>query len=402
MRIALYHNLPPGGALRVVRESVAALARLDGVQIEVFLPDLGDASVYGNSTLGEYPGALDVHVTLVAQPLSFVRGPARRPISIAGLRRAERDIVRSIDRGGFDVVVVHHCQLTHSPALLRRLRTPSLYYLEETRRLSTEYALQPRLRRARPGEGLGRRIGAVALDIPLRGQDIAACRAAGRLVTSSHATADAILRAYGRRAAVCYPGIDLDLFSPGEHRSHGHLLSVGALHPSKGHDLVIRAAGRVGADRRPSVVVVNERGVPGYAEYLERTAMESGVRLEILTSVPEETLVDLYRGALATVSAAELEPLGLTPLESIGCGTPVIAVDEGGHRETVQPGVTGLLVSPDEVAIAEAIAAILDGRVRFDPCVLRSAVDPHWRWETAGARLLAQCAQTAGLRLSAP
>lgn len=395
MRIALYHNLPPGGALRVVRESVAALSALDGVTVEVFVPDLRGGSVYGGAVAGDYPGAAAVHVTPVAEVLRSVRGAARRPLAVSALRRAECDIAAAIDAAAFDVVVVHHCQLTHSPSLLRRLRTPSLYYLEETRRLTTEYVLQPRLFRARPGEGVARRLGAVALDVPLRGQDIAACRAATRLATSSHHTADAILRTYGRRATVCYPGVDLDRFTPGGASRRGHVLSVGALHPSKGHDAVIRAVAMLPPAQRPMVVVVNERGVPGYREKLDELASQCGVHLEIHTAIAEDGLVDLYRGALATVCAAELEPLGLTPLESIACGTPVIAFDEGGHRETVQPGVNGVLVEPSDGALAEALRALLGGELRFDACTLRGSVDPQWRWDTAARRLLALCEQTA-------
>ena len=401
MRIALYHNLPPGGALRVVHESIAALSRLDGVSIDVFVPDLGTASVYDSAVVTDYPGTRNVHLFPVSRPLRQLRGAARKPITIAALRRTERRIARHIDSGGFDVVVVHHCQLTHSPALLRHLCTPSLYYLEETRRTTTEYALQPRLLRPRPGQSVGRRLGAVALDLPLRAQDIAACRTATQLGTSSHSTADAISRAYGRRASVCYPGVDLDQFSPGEHSSHGHLLSVGALHPVKGHDMLVRAVGRLDRRVRPPVVIVNERGVPGYQQYLEQVASECGVHMEIRTSIPEDALVDLYRGAIATVCAAELEPLGLTPLESIGCGTPAIALDEGGYRETVQHTVNGLLVAPDEAALAQAISALISGTVRFEASALRRTVDPAWRWETAAYRLRELCERTAAVRRSA-
>jgi glycosyltransferase involved in cell wall biosynthesis len=66
-----------------------------------------------------------------------------------------------------------------------------------------------------------------------------------------------------------------------------------------------------------------------------------------------------YNRAKATVCANVLEPFGLVPLESMACGTPVIAVREGGLRESVRDGETGYLVDRDETALGAAIDAVI-------------------------------------------
>jgi len=58
--------------------------------------------------------------------------------------------------------------------------------------------------------------------------------------------------------------------------------------------------------------------------------------------------------------APRLEPFGMAPLEGNACGLPVIAVAEGGIRETIVDGVNGLLVDADPEAMANAIRPLLD------------------------------------------
>jgi glycosyltransferase involved in cell wall biosynthesis len=59
------------------------------------------------------------------------------------------------------------------------------------------------------------------------------------------------------------------------------------------------------------------------------------------------------------VYAPRLEPFGFAPLEANACGLPVVAVSEGGLRETIRDGVNGLLVDDDPTAIARAVDRIL-------------------------------------------
>ena len=87
--------------------------------------------------------------------------------------------------------------------------------------------------------------------------------------------------------------------------------------------------------------------------------------------------------ALMTVCAARLEPFGLTAIESMACGTPVVAIDEGGFRESVVEGVTGVLVQLD----ADALAAASE-RLTRDPAIAstmgsagRKEVLKRWTWK---------------------
>ena len=64
-------------------------------------------------------------------------------------------------------------------------------------------------------------------------------------------------------------------------------------------------------------------------------ARSLNVTLEVKKMVTDEQLVRLLSGAICMVYSSNLEPFGFAPLEANACGTPVIAVAEGGVRETI-------------------------------------------------------------------
>jgi glycosyltransferase involved in cell wall biosynthesis len=135
-------------------------------------------------------------------------------------------------------------------------------------------------------------------------------------------------------------------------------------------------------------VIVGEGPHAGFEAFLTGLAADLRVRLRMITAAGDEDLADLYREADVTVCAAELEPFGLTALESIACGTPVVAVREGGFRESVDDGVTGLLVQPDDAGLAEGIRAVIDGVGRFAPDTLHAdIVAAGWTWDACVERL---------------
>jgi glycosyltransferase involved in cell wall biosynthesis len=70
-------------------------------------------------------------------------------------------------------------------------------------------------------------------------------------------------------------------------------------------------------------------------------------------------MVDILNRARVMLYAPRLEPFGYAPLEANACGLPVIAVAEGGVRETVEDGVNGLLVENDPPCMAAAIERLM-------------------------------------------
>lgn len=311
------------------------------------------------------------------------------------MKRVQRRIASDINARGYDIALVYSCSITHTPSVLRHLAVPSLHFMHEPRRRTFEAGYQE----ADPGLPLARRAAGALRERVLRRDDIAAAMAADRIACNSYYSAESIQRAYGRGAVVCYLGVDGDVFGPGEPAESPDdppsVLSVGALDRTKGHDLVVRALALLPPSDRPAMDLVFERADPEYRAEFETLAAASGVRLRLHTGISDVELVRLYRSAAVTVVAAHLEPFGLVPIESIACGTPVVAVREGGYRESVEDGVNGYLVdrSPDE--IANAVVRVLAHGLGPSPRALCDTVLPRWDNESAAKRLAEVLALTA-------
>lgn len=163
----------------------------------------------------------------------------------------------------------------------------------------------------------------------------------------SHETARRIDSAYGRRAPVIPPPVDVRRLTPAAADTvprDPYVLIVSRLLPYKRVDLAVDAAGRAGV----RAVVVGEGPC---RRLIEDTA---GPGVELRGNVSEAELMALLAGCIALVQAGT-EDFGLMPLEANAAGRPVVAVAKGGAIETVIDGITGFLVEEDAAAIARAI-----------------------------------------------
>ena len=128
--------------------------------------------------------------------------------------------------------------------------------------------------------------------------------------------------------------------------------------PRRGIDLAIKAIALLG-EPRPKLVWIGNGGVPEYLEEMKRLAGSLGVEFEVKKMIPDSEVVDILNRAALMLYTSQLEPFGLAPLEANACGTPVVAVAEGGVRETIKDGLNGFLVDAEPEAIAQAINRLL-------------------------------------------
>jgi glycosyltransferase involved in cell wall biosynthesis len=393
MRIAIYENLPPGGAKRASFEFGRFLATRHEV-------DLYRLSITDNRAFDLAPLAHQV-VTYRYAPLGGALNArlagghyAPRSYTLFGpLRRLHRRIAADLRQRAYDVVLAHTDAMTQGPYLLRWLGdVPSVYYCQEVFRARYEPEVmelhRQRLRQSRFPMSTLRLIEDAWVLPRLAAADAVSASAAGTIAVNSQYSRERVAAAYRRDAVVCYLGVDTERFQPDPAVTRRReVLSIGSPPLLKGHGLVIDALGRIPAQRRPALRIVMA-GRDGAAD-LERQANEQSVTLAIETALTEAALADRYRAALATIGAARLEPFGLTALESMACGTPVIAINEGGYRESVRDGVTGLLVEPTASALAAGIERLANDPQLADTLgqAGRAAVIDRWTWAHAGGRL---------------
>ena len=219
-----------------------------------------------------------------------------------------------------------------------------------------------------------------------------------RFLTVSRHSAET-LGAAPSRTRVIYGGADPERYRPGPEDDRRGVLYVGRLTPHKGVDRLLRAlpdgaaltvVGSGGHDPRPP-----ERDYP---DLLRRLAADRDV--EYRGAVPDGELPALYRRAAVYVlpsvhetcygrHIAISELLGLSVLEAMASGTPVVCSRIGGVSEIVRDGETGLLVEPGDVgALRERLDLLLgDPRLaRRLGANAREAVLERFTWDACARR----------------
>jgi glycosyltransferase involved in cell wall biosynthesis len=163
-----------------------------------------------------------------------------------------------------------------------------------------------------------------------------------------------------RVIAVPY-GVD-DRFHPGGPRTaHPSVVAVGRLAPVKRFDRVIDAV--VQARRSVPDLTATIVGQGPLADDLRRRidAADAAGYVRLAGRVDDAELIDLYRSSWLVVSGSIAEGWGLSLTEAAGCGTPALATDIRGHRNSVLHETSGILVDPDRLGAAMA-SLLADGR----------------------------------------
>jgi glycosyltransferase involved in cell wall biosynthesis len=288
-----------------------------------------------------------------------------------------------------DVVLAHSCQFFRVPAIAQYLAIPSVLYLHEPNRrlyeapFGSPWAARPAGRPLRPA-AIRAFVGELARVEQARIQvrtETTSVFAFDEVLVNSAFCRESVLRAYGRLSRVCPPGIDTDRFRFQERPvpARGQVCTVGALVLEKNPVFLVHAVAAAGPAVRLFTWVANY--VDAQQQQLtERAAAEAGVPFVLEVAASEDELLRRYADADVFVYAPLLEPFGLAPLEANATGLPVVAVAEGGVRETIVDGVNGTVVDHDDAAFGAAVAGLLGdiGRARSLGVAARDHVVEHW------------------------
>jgi glycosyltransferase involved in cell wall biosynthesis len=180
-----------------------------------------------------------------------------------------------------------------------------------------------------------------------------------RILVNSFFSREGILRAFGINSTVCYLGIDTERFIDQNKQREGFVVCLAALLPNKNIEFLIQSLSKVRSAMRPKLVLIANMVYEPYLAKLRELAAASGVNIDLKQRIDDAELIDILNRARMMLYAPRLEPFGFAPLEANACGVPVVAVAEGGVRETVQDGVNGLLVQHEPQSMAEAITRLL-------------------------------------------
>jgi glycosyltransferase involved in cell wall biosynthesis len=399
MNIAIYHNLPSGGAKRALFEWTRRLTKNHKIDIYTI-----DDSEHEFCDIRPF---VRNHFEFGFKPNRLFTSPFGRLNQLQRLRDLRqlsdlsKKIAESIDANKYDVVFVNTCKYSSIPVLLQYLITPSVYYLHEAFGPTYIRSVERPYQRINPIRAFLDRVDPLIrlYKHSLKVHQEKSARRTNLLLANSFFTRDLMGKGYNIETPVAYYGVDVDGFYPipGVNREN-YLLSVSELSPRKGFDFLINSLTHVQAEQRLELRLACNRVDPMEKEYIEELAIQNGVKIRILTNLGTNELRVLYNKAQLIVYSPILEPFGLVPLESMACGTPVVGVCEGGVQESVAHQRTGLLVERNPIKFAEAITSLLANeelRERFGHQA-REYVLEEWTWSRSTQTLehfLTGCAE---------
>ena len=201
----------------------------------------------------------------------------------------------------------------------------------------------------------------------LRQSERDALAAAHHVVVTSATTAHLLASDYAvpaERITVAPPGNDAVARTPARHDGPVALLSVGALVPRKGYDVLLAALAHItDLPWRLTIVGARDRSRATAAE-IDATIVRLGLaqRVTVTGAVSDARLASLYATADVFVLASRFEGYGMAITEAVAYGVPVVATHAGAVPDTLPCGA-GILVQPDDSA---ALAAALRSMVGDD------------------------------------
>ena len=272
--------------------------------------------------------------------------PVLRALVFPRIDLSEYDLV--ISSSGAEAKAVHtgpntlHICYCHSP---------THYYWQRY----NEYMKSPGFPR---GTNWLARLGLKFLVAPLRVWDRHAAKQPDIMIANSTHTQEMIKRYYRRDSEVIFPPIDVDRFKikSSPPTRHGYLV-VGRQTPYKRIDLAIQACSEL---KLPLVVIGNG---PEHKK-LEKLA---GRSVTFLTSVTDEDIVAHLQSSLALIFPTDTEDFGVTPIEAMAAGTPVIAYQKGGPIDYIIPNKTGAFFDRlNPKSLAKTIEAFNPNRYNHD------------------------------------
>ncbi len=285
----------------------------------------------------EKTGPAHIAHRVIPSVLQKIPGATRRHRWLLPLYPAA---IESIDLRGYDIIISSHH--TAAKGILRTNEQRHICYCHTPMRALWERTWEeldelPAALRPLAARSLSR----------LREWDYITAGRVDLFLANSVTTAQRIMRHYGRDSRVVYSPMNAERFNlNGSVPTEDFYLVASRLVPYKRVDLAIEATAKLG---RRLVVAGTGPAKSGLND----------AHVEYLGHISDERLVELMRQTRALIFPA-FEDFGMTPVEVMACGRPIIAYAKGGALETVVDGVTGVFAGE------QTVDAFVDAILRFE------------------------------------
>lgn len=317
MKLAVFHNLPKGGALNQIN-GVVKILKQGCSHLDLYCPKTN-----------KWPNPKSA-----IEYLSYVRGGKYDSFN--------QSLAKEIDNKKYDWVILGGDWITQTPMILNFLKTPSLYLMQEMKRNfyeKTEWGLVRCLKQKMWD----------TITNNLKYAEIRNLRKAKIVIVNSNFSSKKLSSKVknNTEAKVIYPFIR-DRFFARKSKVENFFLSVGNLSKIKGYKFIIEALATIPKRYRFPFCLVGHSGC--HEKELLCLAEKLNVNLILKKDINDSELFNLYKTCFLYLYFPEKEPFGLTPLEALCSRNKVLAVNEGGFTEIARNS-TNIELLPRDVGV---------------------------------------------------
>ncbi len=333
MKIAFFHELTPlSGARKVVEEYGKILRKEHEVDL-YYVDDNEDKRVLKFFNNVYYFKFNEKHW----RGNNWKAKLYKDSIELIKLYFLHKKISKIIKAKKYDSVLVNPSKFTQAPFLLRFVNKP-IYFCEEPLRIVYDelFSIPKDLGFSKIiYEKINRKIRKII--------DKRNIKSLWIVLANSNYSRQNVKKAYGIEAYTCYLGADTKKFKSLKIKKTHDLLFVGEKAVIEGYDLLEQTL----------------------KLYREKPSVEYVIRNEKGEGIPENNLIEAINNSKIVLALSKNEPFGLLPIEAMSCEVPVIAVSEGGFKESVIDGKTGFLIDRKSEELKDKIDLLLsDDKLR--------------------------------------
>lgn len=348
MRIAIWHNLPSGGGKRALYNHVRALKE-NGHFLEAWTTDMSSSDYL---PLSELIVENRKKIKQEYENLWDIINPIKREQQIIKLLNEHcLECVKEIESKKFDLVFANSCGISYMPYIGKFTKLPRIVYLGEPYRPLYE-AMPENIWKA-PYQILKlKKIKRIVSDFLINYSrrikvlnEIEAAKSYQKILVNSLFSRENVIRSYGLDATVCYLGIDTGNFEPTVLKKEPYVVGLGFISSIKSVHKAIEIISEIPKEIRPVLKWIANGLDKTYLEEMIVLSKRLKVDFQYFFNISDLDLVKIISNAAIMIYTPRLEPFGLAPLEANACGTYVVAIAEGGVRESISNGINGTLIN---------------------------------------------------------
>lgn len=355
-KIAIFHELDKGGARRAANEFANHLRKY--YTVELFIVD-------EKQNVSERNFFDKVHFYKFTKKAwngnNWRARLYRDTIELFKLYALHKKIATKINGDSFVTVLTLPSKYTQAPFIHRFLKIPTIYYCQEGLRMVYED-----LFKVGKEVGMPRFLYEKIIRLYRKTIDRRNLMTAGKVLTNSDYTGSNILKFYGLKTKTVYMGVDVKKFHPNKKNKKFDVLYIGSLDKSDNVELFRNAISLIKNKKLKVRELIKEN--------------------EWISS--DTVMRDLYCSARIVICLQYKEPFGLLPIEAMSCGVPVIALNDGGYKETVLAH-TGVRIRPNASELAKVITSLLSDNVKLKKLgsASREEAVKNWSWSVSASKL---------------